>query len=49
MTLHQGAGMAAATLLFIFLVFAFRQGLGVKPDDRADHGPSVGYGGGGGT
>ncbi len=46
MTLHQWAGMAAAALLFIFFVFAFRQGLAVKPDDRADRGPSVGYGGG---
>jgi len=29
----------------IFIVFAFRQGLRVKPDGRPNRGPSVGYGG----
>jgi hypothetical protein len=42
MALHQWAGMAAGMLLLAFIVFAFRQGLGVKPDDREDRGPSVG-------
>jgi hypothetical protein len=44
MTLHQWFGMAAGILLLAFVVFAFRQGLRVKPDDRVDGGPSVGYG-----
>jgi hypothetical protein len=31
-------------LLIGFIFFAFRQGTKVIPDDREDHGPSVGTG-----
>ena len=52
MTAHQVLGILAGTLLIAFIIFAFRQGLKVKPDDREDRGPSVGggpTGGDGGT
>ena len=41
---HQWPGILATVLLLAFMIFAFRQGLKVKPDDRQDHGPSVGGG-----
>jgi hypothetical protein len=46
MSLHQWLGVGAGVLLIGFIVFAFRQGMKVKPDDRPDRGPSVGTGDG---
>ena len=46
MTISQWVGAAGLIVIVAFVVFAFRQGLKVKPDDRPDRGPSVGYGGG---
>ena len=42
MTLHYLVGILAGTLIIVSTVFAFRQGLKVKPDHREDRGPSVG-------
>ena len=42
MTLHSAVALGGAVLLLGFIVFAFRQGLQVKPDDRPNNGPSVG-------
>ena len=42
MTLQQWLGAMVGVALIAFLVFAFRQGQKVKPDDRQDKGPSVG-------
>jgi hypothetical protein len=42
MTLHQWLGMSATMLLLGLVIFAFRQGLKVKPDDRENRRPSVG-------
>jgi hypothetical protein len=42
MTLQQWLGAVAGVALIAFVVFAFRQGQKVKPDDRRDNGPSVG-------
>jgi len=36
MTMEQLLGLAAAVGLVAFIVFAFRQGMRVKPDDRPD-------------
>jgi hypothetical protein len=44
MRLDQWLGILAGVALVAFVVFAFRQGQKVKPDDRIDHGPSVGGG-----
>jgi hypothetical protein len=45
-------GLVSTVFIVGFLVFAFRQGLRVKPEHREDRGPSVGvgpdYGSGGG-
>jgi hypothetical protein len=55
MALHYLVGIMAGTLIIAFIVFAFRQGLRVKPDHREDRGPSVGlseghhFGGDGGS
>jgi len=38
------AAIAGGVLLVTFIVFGFRQGLKVTPDDREDRGPSVGGG-----
>jgi hypothetical protein len=40
-------GLLSVVGLVGFFVYAFRQGLRVKLEDREDRGPSVGYGGGG--
>ena len=40
-------GVLSTIFIIGFIVFAFRQGLRVKPDGRANRGPSVGYGDGG--
>lgn len=45
MTATKILGMLSTVFIIGFIVFAFRQGLRVKPDDRPDRGPSVGYGG----
>jgi hypothetical protein len=37
-------GLLSTISIVGFLVFAFRQGLRVKPEDREDRGPSVGTG-----
>jgi hypothetical protein len=42
MTPQQWLGMIGGLALIAFMVFAFRQGEKVKPDDRRDNGPSVG-------
>ena len=42
MTLQQRLGMVGGVALIAFVVFAFRQGQKVKPDDRRDNGPSIG-------
>ena len=42
MTMHTVLGWLSVIGIVAFIIFAFRQGLGVKPDDRPDHGPSVG-------
>jgi hypothetical protein len=42
MSLQQWLGAMAGVALIAFLVFAFRQGQKVKPDNRRDSGPSVG-------
>ncbi len=42
MTVEQLFGMVGGIALVAFIIFAFRQGLMVKPDDRHDGGPSVG-------
>jgi hypothetical protein len=39
-------GVASLLLLLAFVVFAFRQGFGVKPDDRRDSGTGGGSGDG---
>jgi hypothetical protein len=45
----MGAALLAALIAGAapagFIVYAFRQGEKVTPDDRKDHGPSVGGGG----
>jgi len=45
MTSSQWLGAASLLVIVVFIVFAFRQGLKVKPDDRPDRGPPVGYDG----
>jgi hypothetical protein len=37
-------GLLSTVVMVGFFVFAFRKGLRVKPEDRADSGPSVGTG-----
>jgi len=44
MTEHTVLGLLSLFGIVGFIIFAFRQGSRVKPDDRTDHGPSVGYG-----
>jgi hypothetical protein len=39
------AAIVGGFLLLAFILFGFRQGLKVTPDDRDDRGPSVGGGG----
>ena len=43
MTAAKIFGVLCTIFIVGFIVFAFRQGLRVKPDDRPDRGPSVGY------
>jgi hypothetical protein len=45
MTATKIFGVLSTIFIIGFIAFAFRQGLRVKPDDRPDRGPSVGYGG----
>jgi hypothetical protein len=47
MSLGQWLGIAAGVVLVTFIVFAFRQGRQVKPDDREDRGYGAGGEGGG--
>ena len=47
MTMSQLLGVVVGLGLVAFIVFAFRQGTRVKPDNRPDLGPSVGSGDGG--
>ena len=47
MTSSQLLGAGILIVIAVFVVFAFRQGLKVKPDDRPDRGPPGGYDGGG--
>ena len=47
MSLHQWLGVGAGVVLVAFVVFAFRQGQRVKPDDREDRGPGPGGDSGG--
>jgi hypothetical protein len=42
MTLHYLVGILAGALISASIVFAFRQGLKVKPDHSEDRGASVG-------
>jgi hypothetical protein len=49
MTAHSLLGILAGAIFIAFIVFAFRQGLRVKPDLREDNGPSVGFGGDSGS
>jgi hypothetical protein len=42
--MHPIIGLLILVGLGALIVFAFRQGLRVRPDNRPDHGPSVGYG-----
>jgi hypothetical protein len=49
MSLHQWLGVGAVLVLVAFVVFAFRQGQRVKPDDREDRGPGFVPGDGGGS
>jgi hypothetical protein len=42
MTLDQWIGIVTIAALLTFVIFAFRQGFKVKPDNRGDH---RGYGG----
>jgi hypothetical protein len=44
MTAQKIIGLLSVVGLVGFFVFAFRQGLRVKPENREDRGPSVGYG-----
>jgi hypothetical protein len=46
MTATKIIGLTSVIFLVGFFIFAFRQGLRVKPERREDRGPSVGYGGG---
>jgi hypothetical protein len=39
------AAIVGGAFLIAFIVFGFRQGLKVTPDDREHRGPSVGGGG----
>ena len=39
------AAAVGGALLIAFIVFGFRQGLKVTPDNREDRGPSIGGGG----
>jgi len=41
--------IVGGVLLIGFIVFAFRQGLKVTPDDRPDRSGHTNYGGGGGN
>ena len=47
MTATKILGMLSTVFIVGFMVFAFRQGLRVKPDDRPDRGPRVDTGGDG--
>ena len=49
MIAHYLPGILVGAILVAFIVFAFRQGLKVKPDHREDTGPSVGFGGDSGS
>jgi hypothetical protein len=49
MTPQHWLGIGACVVLVAFVVFAFRQGQRVKPDDREDRGPGVGSGDGSGS
>ena len=44
MTSSQLLGAGSLIVIIVFVVFAFRQGMKVKPDDRPDSGS--GFGGG---
>jgi len=44
MTATKIFGVLSTVFIIGFMVFAFRQGLRVRRDDRPDRGPSVGYG-----
>ncbi len=44
--MHPISGLLILIGVGAFIVFAFRQGTRVRPDDRPDHGPGPGYGGG---
>jgi hypothetical protein len=43
MSLHVFVGLLSVGAIVGFILFAFRQGLRVKPENREDRGPSVGY------
>jgi hypothetical protein len=45
MTSSHLLGAGSLIVIIVFVVFAFRQGLKVKPDDRPDPGPPAGYDG----
>ena len=49
MTLQSALALGGGVLLLAFVFFAFRHGTKVPPDDRPDHGPSVGTGSGDGS
>jgi hypothetical protein len=44
MDLTRIIGVLGTVFIIGFFIFAFRQGLRVKPERREDHGPSVGAG-----
>jgi hypothetical protein len=47
MSLQQWLGVGAGVVLVAFVVFAFRQGQRVRPDDREDRAPGPGGDSGG--
>ena len=46
MTLHQSLALLAGFLLVVFIIFAFRHGLRVKPSGRDHHGEAIAGAGG---
>ena len=48
MTFQQVFGLGCGVFLIAFIVFAFRQGIKVKPSGKAHPGEGLGYGAGAG-